>query len=168
MGRSFVPKFLMVAAASIAMLIGTSILVAGKVQGPSAIFNYSRGHDKLSVLRRPAQMFAIQPEVGICKKLKFITSYGSFTAPLQSKVVPAGVPVNLYAQNMMLLEGWPSRVEGHCAASVTFTPVAGAKYEIKQLAVRPGVCDLSVADEATGAAPTDMKVNQVRPCGGYM
>jgi hypothetical protein len=151
---------------------GVGIAQAQKraAEAPTATFHFTKGYERAELLGGSSQMFVLQPVIGVCRKLKYITGINWSDKKHKSRPVPAGASINLFAQTKINSAGggWMGAQSNLCAASVTFTPQPGANYSVIQRAIRPVSCNIEIVDRATGAPPPDLVVNTVKVCGGYM
>jgi hypothetical protein len=141
---------------------------AGELKHPEeslAVFRFIKGYEKAELFGGTMQVFGLQPVLGSCKKIKVITGLNWMDGHEKSKGVPAGSPVNLFAQTQVNSNGRPGYInKNYCAASVTFTPKAGGRYSVTQRVIRPISCNVEVIDETTGAPPPDLVVNPAAAC----
>jgi len=159
------------AAFIVASALFAGIAFAAKVDPATAAkFFVAKGYGQAKLLGGSMQMFVIQPQLGSCKKLKWVTGVNWSDKAEKMVLVAGGTPINLYAQTKINSDGgWLETISNKCAASVTFTPQIGASYSVVQHAKPPEPCHISIVNRETGAPPQDLVVNANAPlCGGYM
>lgn len=150
--------------AAIAALLGLTPL-----QPATASFTFTKGYAKSPLLGGSQQTFAAQSVVGDCRGMKRILGLNWSSGKVATKRMPAGARLNLFAQTSISHNGvgLMDVNEKVCAASVTFTPLPGGRYDVIQPANPGDACTLLVTDAATGAPPPDLVRNDVPICKIY-
>jgi hypothetical protein len=159
----------LVPALAASALLAVGIAEAHKVDPASAAtFRFIKGYGHAKLLGGSSHMFTVQPDITSCHHMHYITGMKWSEGPEKEMPVPAGAPINLFAQTDIKTDGGPyTAVSNICSASVTFTPKVGGHYSVIHHAEWPTPCTLEVLDDATGAPPPDLVENPAIVCRGY-
>jgi hypothetical protein len=154
------------------MAVGTASYAKITVDPSSAAtFTMAKGYEKSKLLGGNTQLVFMAKEAGSCKGLKYAFGFNwsDKNGSIQTKQLPAGKPLTLYALAKINTNGGYAQVtENRCARTVVFTPAIGGKYTLIQKIDLAVPCDISVIDDATGKPPPEIVSMSSRACGGYI
>lgn len=157
---------------ALAVVTGTATYAKIKIDpAAAATFQMAKGYEKSKMLGGNTQLIFMAKLPDSCKGLKYAFGFNwsDKNGSVQTKQLPAGKPLNLYALAKINTNGGSTYVvENRCARSATFTPVIGKRYTIIQKLDLTTPCDMSVIDDSTGKPPPDLLTKPSRACGGYI
>ncbi len=150
--RSFVSFGLLAAAVTLA---GCAYYHLEDRNTPAATFrfNYAGGSPQYSVVGENP-----------CEKGERLAKFGPFDSKKENVRIAAGKAVRIKARTLFTKWGVSDSKSNWCESLAEFSPQAGRSYRVRHYQPQGGQCVLKVEDEADGAAPPDLVIQDTLPC----
>ena len=148
-------------AAALLFTLGGSARSQEGSAASTATFIFHKSYDRGFGLGRSTLQQYYHLPAGVCRGKRRLASFTFIGGSQRERVLPAGQPLTLWMITTQLTSGWTST----CQNAATFTPRAGATYDVALRSVVSSYCEISIIETETGNAPEAITYDNTIHCG---